>query len=89
MINFKQTELSHQLFNQLKQQFPEIELVEIVESPVYRESIWVCITMPEDEDREIEMGELAAEISTDILLEYGYHIIISSATRTEKLAAQC
>ena len=55
-----------------------------IESPFYRESLWVRILMPEDEDREIEMGELAAEISTDILLDYGYHITISTA---EGLAA--
>jgi hypothetical protein len=81
MINFKQMELSHQLFDQLKGQFPEIELVDTIESPFSRESLWVRILMPEDEDREIEMGELAAEISTDILLDYGYHITISTAER--------
>jgi hypothetical protein len=79
MINFKQRELSHQLFDQLKVQFPEIEWIDTVESPVYRDSLWVRVLMPADEDREIEMGELAAEISTDILLDHGYHIIISSA----------
>jgi hypothetical protein len=61
--------------------------VDIVESPVYRDSLWVRILMPENEDREIEMGELAAEISTDLLLDHGYHITISSAPCTDKLAA--
>ena len=84
MINIKQMELSHQLFNRLKQQYPEIELVDIVESGVYPDHLWVKIVTPEDEDRDIEMGHLAADISTDILIDYGYHITISSGTWAEK-----
>lgn len=42
--------------------------------------------MPEDEDREITMGKLASDISTDILVDYGYHITISSASRAENVA---
>jgi len=61
--------------------------VDIVESGVYPDHLWVEIIMPEDEDREIEMGHLAAELSTDILVDYGYHITISSGTRLEKKAA--
>lgn len=82
MINFKAKELSHKLFEDLKQQFPEIELVEIVESPVYQNTIWVCIIMPDDEDREINLREIASEISTDILLEYGHSIGIVSAVKS-------
>ncbi|TGO01911.1 hypothetical protein PN36_34505 [Candidatus Thiomargarita nelsonii] len=49
MINFKQMELSQGLFDKLKTQYPEIELVSIGESPIYQDSIWVNIIMPEDE----------------------------------------
>jgi len=83
MINFKQMELSQQLFDKLKTQYPEIELVSIGESPIYQDSIWVNIIMPEDEERDISMSELAAEISTDMLTDYGYDIMISPATRVE------
>jgi len=86
MINLKQTELSHQLFDQLKQQYPEIDLVDIVESGVYPDHLWVKMVMPEDEDREITMGKLAADLSTDILVDYGYHITISSANQAENAA---
>jgi len=40
--------------------------------------------MPDEEDKEIEVRELASEISTDILMDYGYHILISSAPALEK-----
>jgi len=87
MMDFKERELSHKLFDTLKQQFQELELIEIVESPVYRDSIWVRLIMPADEDREIEIRKMASELSTDILLEYGYDIGITSANRSEKIAA--
>ncbi|OQY52816.1 MAG: hypothetical protein DRR08_15215 [Candidatus Parabeggiatoa sp. nov. 2] len=76
-------ELSLLLFDKLKAQFPEIELVSIVESPFQRDSIWVNIILQEDDDRDIALTELAGEISTDILMDYGYDIMISSATRAE------
>ncbi len=87
MINEKQAELSHKLYKQLKQKFPEIELADICESPISPDSIWVNIIYPEDEDREIEMQELAGKISYDILVKYGYHIIIGSAAKPAKQPA--
>jgi hypothetical protein len=84
MINFKQKDLAEDLFNKLKAKFPEIEMVNIVESPENSESLRVRIIFPEDEDREIALTKMAAEISTDILLEYGYHILISSASPLER-----
>lgn len=75
------------LFEQLKARFPEIALVKITESYETPEDIWVHITMPDDEEREIELIETAAEISTDILITYGYHITIFSASPSEKVAA--
>ncbi len=50
--------------------------------------IWVNIIYPEDEDREIEMGEMASEITTDILLDYGYNILISSGEGMEESVTQ-
>ncbi|MCK5524760.1 MAG: hypothetical protein KAI83_16670 [Thiomargarita sp.] len=85
MMNLKERELSNQLFTTLKRQFPEIDLVEIVESPVQADGIRVRMIMPEDEDKEIEIREKASEISTDILLDYGYLMLISSASRVEQV----
>ena len=83
MFNFKQKELSYMLFERLKQRFPEIRLVSITPSWENPEDIWVNIIYPEDEDREIELREMAAEISTDILLDYGYSISITSGEGLE------
>ncbi len=78
-VNFKERELGLMLFNKLKQQFPELELVSITESMESTDQFWVNVIMPGDEDREIAIQELASQISTDILMVYGYHITIMSA----------
>jgi len=79
MFNHKQIELSHMLFNKLKEKFHEIDLDRIEESPENQNEIWVHITYPKDEDRLIELYDMSGEISTDILLDYGYSILTASA----------
>lgn len=86
MINFKQRELSQQLFDHLKTKYPEIDLIKITESYETPEDVWVHISVPQDDQREIEIIETSAEISTDMLINYGYHITIFPASQSEKLA---
>jgi len=88
MFNFKQMELSRMLFSRVKEKFPEIELVSITPTAYNPGSIWVNIIYPNDEDREIELGEMASEITTDILLDYGYNILISSGEGMEEPVTQ-
>jgi hypothetical protein len=64
-----------------------LELVDIVESPENSNSIWVNVIMPDDEDREIEVREMASELSADINMDYGYHILVLSSPKEEKLLA--
>jgi RNA-binding protein YhbY len=78
-MNFKEQKLGAMLFNRLKVHFPEIELADITESMESSDQIWVKIAMPSDEDRAIALQELAAEISTDILMDHGHHITIFPA----------
>ncbi len=87
MFNDKQIELSNTLFDRLKSRFPEVNLVGITESAENPNHIWVNLVMPDDEDREIELREMAGEISTDILLDYGHHITTISAQIPERSAA--
>ncbi len=81
MFNDKQFELSTMLFEKLKSQFPEIELEGVTESAENPNHIWVNVVMPRDEDREFQLRDSASEISTDILVDYGYHITIFPARR--------
>ncbi len=76
MINFKQHELIDDLFQTVKAEFPEIEFVNITRSPDDSSHIWINVTVPEDEDRQIELAEFSAEKEHDILLDYGYWISV-------------
>jgi hypothetical protein len=80
MLNHKQIELSHMLFQKLKEKYPEIMLDRIDKSPENQDEIWVYITKPNNEDRQIGLYDMSGEISTDILLDYGYSILTASAT---------
>ncbi len=76
MINFMHLEFCKKIFNQLKERYPEIELIEIAESVEDSDTLWVEIAMPENEDREIEAQEMGAELATDVLLEHGHDISV-------------
>ncbi len=88
MINFKQEELARGLFDAIKEKFPEVELINIAESPANSEDVWVNITAPEDEDREIELIEFAGDKTTDMLLDYGYYISIMTRGPSSELRRQ-
>ena len=75
-MNLKQQELTDKLFQAVKEKFPEVKLVSVTESPEDPNDLWVNIATPKDEEREIELVEFASEKTTDILLDYGYHISI-------------
>ncbi len=76
MLNFKQEELIEELMCQIKEKFPEVELIDVTESCETSTTLWINITAPEDEDREIELREFGSDKVTDILLDYGYHMLV-------------
>jgi hypothetical protein len=77
-INFKQEQLIEDLFRKVKERYPEIVLRNLEGSPDDPEHIWINVIADMDEDRQIEMSEYAAELQTDILLDYGYSLSIMS-----------
>lgn len=84
MTDTRCMELGQRLFKRLQEKFSELEMVNITESAENHDHLWVNIIMPEDEDREIAVRELASELSMDILLEHGNHITISAATEGQR-----
>ncbi|NUO78995.1 hypothetical protein HUU05_02885 [candidate division KSB1 bacterium] len=76
MINFKQQELIEGLIDSVREKFPEVELVKINESPEDPADLWLNVTAPENEDRLIELLEFASNKSSNILLDYGYQILV-------------
>ncbi len=61
----------------------QYKFVSVTESPEDPQDLWVNITFPENEERQIKLMEYAAELETDILLNYGYHIMLMPATKRE------
>ncbi len=78
MINFKQQQLLDELFQAVKLKFPELEFINVTESPEDPADLLLNVTAPEDEDREIELSEFASQLSTDILQDYRYLILVMS-----------
>ncbi len=77
MLNVKQRELSENLFSTLKAHYPEIDLLEIIESPFEQGSVWMRIYPPAAIQNKLQLDELAAQLTTDILVEEGYDIIVT------------
>jgi hypothetical protein len=75
-INFKQQELIEKLIREVKEKFPEVEFISVNASPEDPADLWLNVTAPRNEDREIELSEFAGERATDILLDYGYLILV-------------
>jgi len=72
MVNFKQKELIRAFFHSIKKKFPEVEFVSVREGTENPADLWINITEPDDEDRELELIEFSGEKTTDMLLDYGY-----------------
>ncbi|MEZ4526215.1 MAG: hypothetical protein R2941_09880 [Desulfobacterales bacterium] len=75
-INSKQQEIIDGLLNDLQKHFPDVRFVDISESPENPNDLWINVTEPDDEDREIELRKYFSEKCTDILLDYGYHMLV-------------
>ncbi len=75
-INSKQQELIQGLVEDLNRHFPDVEFVDITESPENPNDLWINVTEPGDDDREIELIEFFGEKSADILMDYGYHMLV-------------
>jgi hypothetical protein len=84
MINFKQEELIDGLLREIREHYPEVELIKVMESAENPSTLWIRVTAPDDEEREIEMREFASDKVADILLDYGYHMLVMPTRRLEE-----
>lgn len=87
MINFKQQELIEGLLQAVKEKYPEVHFINVTESPEDPADLWINVTAPEDEDREIELSEFSGKLSTDILQDYGYLILVMPRSNGKPVAA--
>lgn len=87
MINFKQQELIEGLLQAVKEKYPEVHFINVTASPEDPADLWINVTAPEDEDREIELSEFSSKLSTDILQDYGYLILVMPRSNGKPVAA--
>jgi len=76
MINFKQEELIEEVVNYVREKFPEVRFIGVSESPEDPGDLWIRVTSPEDEDRRSELISYACDKTMDILMDYGYHMLV-------------
>ena len=77
-INHKQKALIDELFNAIKEKYPEIIFDNLSTSPDDPEHIWINVLATIDETREMEMERYAAGLEADIHINFGYRISIMS-----------
>ncbi|MBM2816068.1 MAG: hypothetical protein HW421_2830 [Ignavibacteria bacterium] len=77
-INIKQQQLIDELLAKVKERYPEIVLKNIEPSVDDPDDIWINVIADMDEERQWEMSSYAAELETDILVDYGYALSILS-----------
>jgi len=75
-MNSKQQELVDGLLDELKNRFPDVRFVDITESPENPNDLWINVTEPQNEDREMELMDFFSEKCIDILMDYGYHMLV-------------
>lgn len=75
-LNHKQEELIAQLAEDIEKKFPEVKFVEAVPSPESENTLLLHFTQPENDDRFMDVIEYASERTMDILLDYGYHMVV-------------
>lgn len=88
MLNFKQQELIEKFVADVQSRFPEVEFLGTSPSPENPNDLWIEVTAPEDEDREIALIEFGANKTIDILLGYGYHMLIMPSPKPNGAKAQ-
>jgi hypothetical protein len=86
MINFKQRELIDALMDGIKKRFPEVELIDVIESPEDPKTLWIRVTTPDNEDREIDLIEFSGDLVTDIHIKYGHHMLVMPTRRAIEAA---
>jgi len=86
-LNHKQQEIIDNYVRELQQHFPEIEFIEVVESPEGKDTLWILVTNPPNDAREIELFEFTGKKGIDILDDYGYHILVQPTMNEHRVQA--
>jgi hypothetical protein len=87
-LNHKQEELIEQLVKEIEEKFSDIKFVETVPSPESVNTLWLRFTEPDNDDRFMEITDYAGERAMDILLDYGYHLVVLPVVENGKATVE-
>jgi len=75
-MNYKKEELIDQFVETVKKRFPELEFMKITDGADDPDDVWVHFIVPDDEDKMTEVSEFTGYLTSDLLIEFGWLIII-------------
>ncbi len=76
-LNHKQRELADYVVSELRHHFPEVCAAVYEQVPTYSEYVQITIfARGADEDRISEIRSFGADIVSDILVDYGYMMLV-------------
>lgn len=87
-LNHKQEELIQGLVRDIEAQFPETRFVQVTTSPESERTLWIEFTKPEEDGRMLDIIEYAGPRVMDILLDYGYHMLVMPAEENGQAAGK-
>ncbi len=73
-MNRIQEKLVRRLFHMVKEKYPDIQFLNVENSPEDPADLILNVLVNCDEDTEIEIKEYAASLANDILMDYDYLI---------------
>jgi hypothetical protein len=74
-IPAKSLRLAKELFDTVQVKFPTVAPLAIQQSPEYYDDVWIYVRLPDDEQMYDDFSSFTAELSIDILVQYGFQII--------------
>jgi hypothetical protein len=84
MLNLKQEQLAAEFVEDIRKNFPEVQLINITPSPENPDDLWIRVTAPKNEEREFELMDFCSNKTMDILLDYGYHMLVLPLTNSKE-----
>jgi len=75
LVHFR-TAADNNLVHTVESKFPGVKFVDVTESPEDPDDLWVNVTKIKDSDKLMELFDYCSEMSADILMNYGYHMLV-------------
>lgn len=76
MKNPRMMELAEEVVAKVQSRFSEVRFLRYRDNPESENSVFVEVTPPATDERDLELSEFVSDICSDILLEHGFMIFV-------------